>query len=203
MLNAYQNVFFAFYNKKKGGAIMEKKKPIYKRKWFIVLAVIIVLSVMFGGSSKEKKSAPKSEGTASVEKTCHMGELLKVGKMEYKVVDMSVKKQLGSEYINQKAQGVYLLLSVEVTNRSDQSVTVSDDFFKLKNGKKTYDSSSDAALFLGDKSIIFKKVNPDTTLKGMICFDVNENIAKSNTNILEVQTGIWGTEKGSIALKKA
>lgn len=183
------------------------KKPIYKRKWFIAIIVFVVLSVAFGGgesSSKTKSSPTKSEKSVEVsEKTCQMGDLLTVGKMEYRVLNKTLVTELGTKYLNKKAQGVYLLLNIEITNRSNRAVTVSDDFFKLKNNGKTYETSDDASIYLGDKSIIFKEVNPDTTLKGQICFDLNTTVANDNNNILEVQTGIWGTEKGCIALKKA
>lgn len=188
-------------------------KGLLKHKFLLIVIVLLIIGAagMAGGDDEEptknqtnedvvetsqtKKKTPKAE-----EKVYKIGDKLTVGDVRYKVTNVSTSKKVGSRYLNAKAQGRFLIISIQITNKGDEALTVSDSFFKLINGKKTYEVSNDT--IYADDSIILKEINPDITLKGKIIFDVPEKIAKAKDNYLQVQTGFWGTEKGSIALTK-
>lgn len=176
------------------------------KKWQIILIIVIVVGLFSGMSGdSEKDTTTKQENqtvekTEEVEKTYKMKETVKVGDVEYVVSSKKVSSTVGSEYFNEKAQGKFLTIDISIKNCGDEPLTVSDSFFKILNGEKEYGTSSDATIYLDD-SIIYKDVNPDVTLKGQIIFDVPEDVAKSDDIVLQVQTGVWGTETEKISLK--
>lgn len=104
---------------------------------------------------------------------------------------------IGDEYLNQKAQETYLIVSVTVKNNGDDALSVLDSFFKLKKGDKTYNTDSTAIMYLVDESIFAKEINPDASLMKKSCSKAT--IDDKNLQ-LQVQTGAWGTEKRLINL---
>lgn len=151
-------------------------------------------------SQIEKKSSSK-KSIASQKNTYKIGDKLSVGKVRYKVTQVTTSNRAGNKYLNTKAQGRYLIVTIQITNKGDDPLNVSDDYFTLINGNKTYEVDSTAGFYLKN-SIINETVNPDVTLKGRIAFDVSKKVASSKKNKLQVQTGFWGTEKGIIELRK-
>ncbi len=117
--------------------------------------------------------------------------------MEYTVNGIETTDTIGDEYLNQKAQETYLIVSVTVKNNGDDALSVLDSFFKLKKGDKTYNTDSTAIMYLGDESIFAKEINPDASLKGKIVFDVTKATIDDKNLQLQVQTGAWGHGKGA------
>ena len=173
------------------------------KKWQIVLIVILALGVigaLAGRGDEEKKNGePAAEKTDNKKKEDKKKEP-KVGDVEYTVNGIETTDTIGDEYLNQKAQETYLIVSVTVKNNGDDALSVLDSFFKLKKGDKTYNTDSTAIMYLGDESIFAKEINPDASLKGKIVFDVTKATIDDKNLQLQVQTGAWGTEKGLINL---
>lgn len=149
-------------------------------------------------SAPEETVAP-TEATV-VEATYGVGDVLKVGDVEYTVNAVSSSKTVGDQYLNTEANDMYLVLNVSVKNCGTEALTVSSDFFTLKNGENTYECDSSASIYDGDNSIIFETVNPDSTLTGNVIFDITQETIDSPSLQLQVQTGFWGTETGLINL---
>lgn len=176
------------------------------KKWQMILIVVVGVGIVgsfMGGNSDDNSHDTNDVQTVEKEekKSYKMNETVRVGDVEYVVSQKVVSKTIGNEYLNQKAQDTYLIIDISIKNLGNEELSVSDSFFTLLNGEKKYNTDSSGAIYLGDDSIIYKDVNPDVTLKGKIIFDVPENIAESQENILQVQTGVWGTEKEKISLK--
>ena len=94
--------------------------------------------------------------------------------------------------------GQFIILDVTVKNNENESLSVADDFFKLKLGDKEYSASTNASVALAaDKSeFLYKQINP-----GKIAFDVPDDVAADLGKLsVQVQTGLFGTEKGLISL---
>ncbi len=179
-----------------------------KLKWIILAIIIIgVIGAFMGGSSNDEsddtttKNEPKTEENNQEQetKTYHVGEVVKVGDVEYTVNSISAEKTVGDEYLNTDAQEMFLVVNITLKNLENEPLTVSDNFFKLKLGEKEYNTDSGSAIYLGD-SIIYKEVNPDATLTGTILFDVTQDTIDNQDLQLQVQTGAWGTEKEVINL---
>ncbi|WP_025730434.1 DUF4352 domain-containing protein [Heyndrickxia ginsengihumi] len=206
------------------------KKKFYKRWWFWVIVIIVVIAAtnMGGGkddntSSKSSKgttktaSAPvkddssstkKAESTKKANKVYKIGDTVKVGKMTYKINNISTAKKVGPSVAQKTANGTYVVLDVTLKNNGDKSVTVDSSFFKLKHGKKTYEADAEASLSANqkedgsiDNSFFAQDLNPDSTMSGKVAFDVAEDVANASDLKVQVQTGVFGTETQTINLK--
>lgn len=184
--------------------------------WQKILLAIIVIGIVgagLGGGNKEDNKSEnketvdtKKESDANKEKdkevsapVYYVGDLVKVGDVEYTINSILTTKEVGSEYINTTAQETFLVINLTLKNNEDEALTVSDNYFILKKGNKEYKVSSSAGIYLED-SIIYTEVNPDSTLTGSIAFDISEDTANDPSLQLQVQTGYWGTEKEIINL---
>lgn len=196
------------------------KKPFYKRAWFIVLAVIVLVIVVAtatkGGGDKKTENAAKPEPAAAAsetasaakdegkDKTGKIGQPLTVGKTEFTVNAVNVSKDAGeNEYMKETANGQFIILDVTVKNNENESLSVADDFFKLKLGDKEYSASTNASVALAaDKSeFLYKQINPGNSATGKIAFDVPDDVAADLSKLsVQVQTGLFGAEKGLISL---
>ncbi|GFI40167.1 DUF4352 domain-containing protein [Thomasclavelia cocleata] len=186
--------------------ILRKFKELSLMKKILCFIVIIgLIGIVAGGSSngetKKKEDEPTNEVTNEKEEY-KIGEVAKVGEVDYLINNVEVTKQIGSEYVNTKAKDTFLIIDISITNNEKESLTVADNFFKLLNGENEYSADSTGAIYLNDNSIIFKELNPGVTLQGKIVFDVPESVAMANETKLQVQTGIWGSEKDVISLSR-
>lgn len=194
--------------KAEDGKVYVEKKPFYKRVWFIVLAAIVVIGVFanMGGDSDSKDATAKSTATseattdsstkASSEETVYsVGQTFTVGDVEYTVNSVSTTQTVGDEFLNETAQGTYLLLNVTIKNNGDDALSVSNDYFTLYKGKTKYTSDSTASLYASDDSGFFlEKVNPGNALTSNVAFDIPQDVVSDPDLQLQVQTGYWGTQ---------
>ncbi len=135
-----------------------------------------------------------------------IGDVAEAGDMTYKVISAKTAQSVGESFLAEKAKGTYLVVELEVTNNSNDSSLVTSSFFKLKQGEKVYEADSVASLVAnsadGNDSFLGEDLNPDLTMKGVVVFDVPEKVAKAKDNLLQAQTGFWGTQTVDILLAK-
>lgn len=210
------------------GKVYKVKKPFYKKVWFWIVIVLLFGAV---GSSINKKdgnnntsntSAAKNSNSNSSkdtsnsntkvsssepEKTYTIGEIVKVGDMEYTVNSKETTNQVGPSIAPTSSKDTFLVVDLTVTNKSKKAVTVDSSFFKLIDGDKEFDADAAASLSANQgedgtvtNSFFLESLNPDVTMSGKIVFDVSNAQATSTSNQLRVQTGAWGTEKDLINL---
>ena len=77
--------------------------------------------------NRKKKNKEEETKTKAENK---IGEVVKVGDVEYIVNSKSLSQNVGGEF-GKNANGIYLILNVTVKNNGKKSITVTDDFFKL------------------------------------------------------------------------
>lgn len=197
--------------------VAKEKKPFYK-KWWVWLIVIIIFIGFLGGGDDETETVADNETSQSVSseviekaeeveeevvETVGIGQSLSISDVEYVVNEVTTTDYVGGEYTGKTSQGVFLIVNVTITNNGNESLNVSDNFFKLIDGDKEFDSNPSAAVYANDQSssFFFNKINPDLSLTGNVVFDVSQAVVDSQTKQLEVQTGYWGTEMGLINLQ--
>lgn len=198
------------------------KKPFYKKVWFWVVVVIVfgVFGSMGGEDevaetnteaassetnveateSTKEETAPTEEAEPVVE-AYGVGEEVKVGDVTYVVKDVQTATNVGGEY-GENSKGTYLVIDISVTNNGSEALMVSDDFFKLLNDGKTYESDATAGIYANETNSFFlKSINPDLTMDGKVVFDVSDAVIESTTKQLQVATGFWSTETELINLQ--
>ena len=206
------------------------KKPIYKRVWFWVLAVVVLGSFATGGddeaetttaadtqtqtttetettAASSESAAPVAEEPAPVEPSFTIGQVVNVGDVEYTVNSLSTATTLGSEYFNQTANGVFLIVEVRVKNNGQKAMMIDTNLFSLVDGEIVYDSDGTASTYANtDESgtnlgFFLENLNPGLEKTGNVVFDVPQSIIDGATKQLKVTTGFFGTESALINLQ--
>lgn len=209
--------------KDENGNVYVKKTPFYKKWWFILIIVLIAFGAIKGGggnnssqqsttsnSSTQVKTSEETAATKASEETKNteevtkaehkIGEIVKVGDVEYIVNSKSLSQNVGGEY-GKTANGIYLIVNVTVKNTGKKSITVTDDFFKLLKGDTEYATDGAAGLYANEEAKFFlSELNPENSITGNVVFDLSNETANASGLQLQVQTGIWGTQKGKISL---
>ncbi|MFI6534202.1 DUF4352 domain-containing protein [Nonomuraea sp. NPDC050547] len=124
-----------------------------------------------------KKEKPKPE-------TAGIGDVVKDGKFSFKVTRLERRGQVGGEFLNKDAQGVFLLVHVTVKNVSDEAQAFSGSAQKLFDGKGAeYEASSEAAIYLQDSKSLYEKINPGNSVKGVVLFDIPKTVKPASIEL--------------------
>ena len=186
--------------RKKGGCL----------KWLILIGGAIFIlgfcGAIFGGDNTTTE--PNDEGTAETatyneETTYSIGEAVDVGGLSVTVNGKSNQPAVGNEYLNETAgSGNYLLLDITITNNGNEAVTVDDSNFKLIRGETTFESDGIATIYVNDESTSFflNQLNPESTLSGIVAFDISEESASDPSLQLEVSSGFFSGDKELISI---
>lgn len=208
-----QNVEPVVKQKKKGGCL--------KTVGFVILGLIVlgVIIGMLGGEDSTDTSTNDSKETQTEtsapaptpdkeEKVNAIGDVVKVGTAVFTINSVELLDQVGPTALPETASGKYVVLDVTYKNEGNEAVMFDASFFKLKNGEKTYESDSMASMSANQgedgsiqESFFFQEVNPDSEVTGKVVFDVNPDVAESADLMVQVQTGLFGTETDTIKLK--
>lgn len=96
------------------------------------------------------------------------------GKFEFTVtkVQMGVKS-VGDQYLNQQAQGQFVLITVTVKNIGTKPQTMFDSNQKVTDNQgRTFDPDTGAAIYMSDNKIWMKDVNPGNSVTGTLVYDM-------------------------------
>lgn len=97
------------------------------------------------------------------------------GKFEFTVTKVEPgKTQIGDQYVGEKAQGQFVLVTVTVKNIGDEPQTLIDSEQKLIDGSgRQYTSNSMAALLLpGNEDAFITDINPGNSIKAVLVYDM-------------------------------
>lgn len=144
---------------------------------------------------------PKAQPAENKEETTKIGAPLKVGDLVFTVNSANATKKLTSPLGDK--DGNWIVVTATVKNESKEAVMIDSSFFKLlaKDGS-TYETDSDGLMYIdNNKNFFLEKINPNLSKQGMVLFAVPDG-AKPQDFMLQVQTGVFGTETGKIALTK-
>nr|WP_284291292.1 DUF4352 domain-containing protein [Luteimicrobium album] len=100
-----------------------------------------------------------------------MGDAVRDGKFEFTVtkVEKGVAK-VGDEYLNEKAQGQFVLVHMTVKNIGKEAQTFYDGNQTLRDtdGRK-FDADSEAGIYLDDSNAFLTTSTPATRSRGSWC----------------------------------
>lgn len=202
--------------KDENGRVYVEKKPFYKKWWVWLLASVVIISANGGedtnndatntGAGVTLSETTPSDGNAAeasnpVAQTYGIGQLVRVGDVEFTVNGIESAPNVGGEW-GKTSKGTYLIVDLTVTNKGTESLRVDNSFFKLKNNDKVYESDASAGIYANEEESFFlSSINPDVSMSGKVVFDVSQEVIDSNTKQLEVSTGYWDKETGLINLQ--
>ncbi len=159
---------------KAASAYAKAQRPWYKKKRFIVslglLLIIIIAAASSGGGSGGSGGGGSGGGTSGA-----VGQALTNAGTTYRVTKVTTKSTLGDPAIGgAKADGIFVVVSLELTNNKSETKTFSDGSAKIVSSDgKEYSTSSNAILALGaGESLLLKDIQPSLTTRGKLVFDV-------------------------------
>jgi hypothetical protein len=108
--------------------------------------------------------------------------------------------------LGEEANGTYVVADLGVTSTKDESVTITEEAIQLvAEGGNTYSTDSDgtfAAIGDGQEAFLLEDIGPNSTLDGVVVFDVPKSVLKAKLMELEFGELGFGDTHGYIALPK-
>ena len=171
-----------------------------------LFVIVLLIGSCMGGKSSTNKSAAtattKTEQAApTYDYSCDVEGVGKVKGMTSSKVGVAIAKlqEMGSidaPYSSKKAQGIFKVLYVVVSNNQKDAITVDANSYKLidEQGREfSHSTEGDVALQMSHRETLFlKKINPGNTLGGYIAYDVPKD---AKIRSLQFKGGMTGDKK--------
>ena len=162
---------------------------------FLIYAINLP-TVIDDSNQNNYDSSSASFTSASQPEYYKVGEKVRVGNIEYTVNNVWITRVVGDQYMNQKADGVYLMVDLTIENVGSQSTDISSGYIKVIDSKgRVFESDSSAWIYL-ENNLLFKQIQPGLPTKGQTVFDVPED----ESFMLQVTDSIWESKKKYIIL---
>ncbi|ELI6456122.1 DUF4352 domain-containing protein [Flavobacterium psychrophilum] len=107
-----------------------------------------------------------------------VGQSYDVGSLTYKVERVKFKKFIGGLYTLNKADGVFVIITLTVTNKSHKEINIDNSYFKLTDesgAEYGYSPDGTASLELSEfpgETFMGMSLNPNVAKKGKVVFEV-------------------------------
>ena len=192
-------------------ASQEGKKPSKFKSGCLGIIGLFIIIALIGSCMGGKSSTNKSTATNGSTKTeqaaptydysCDVEGVGKVKGMTSSKVGVAIAKlqEMGSidaPYSSKKAQGIFKVLYVVVSNNQKDAITVDANSYKLidEQGREfSHSTEGDVALQMSHRETLFlKKINPGNTLGGYIAYDVPKD---AKIRSLQFKGGMTGDKK--------
>lgn len=166
----------------------------------LAVIVVVVLAKAFGGgdgspaattsgvpapaaaaqADAPKADAPKADAPKAdapkpdAPKGAKIGQAVRDGKFEFTVTKVETgATKIGDQYLNQKAQGQFVLVHVTVKNIGDEAQLLADSAQKVRDAKgREFSADTTAAIYLKDNDVFLNEINPGNSVKGILVFDM-------------------------------
>lgn len=121
-----------------------------------------------------------------------IGENVIAGGISFKVTSVKTISSVGSEYLGEDADGIFLVIDLMMENNGKESVQIISDYFRLIDSQqRKFESDNQAWIYL-DENVFLKQLQPTIPTKGQIIFDIPTH---SETYILEVTDNIFALDR--------
>lgn len=144
-------------------------------------------------------SEPSIQKNTEIESS--IGKPIEIGHFVYTINNVSFRKSVGDEYMEETADGIYLLVNLSIKNISGETRTLDGSLFAItdKSGTK-YEYSNNASTALemsGKKTLFLKECQPRITTKGVLIFEVPQK----DEYYLHLVGSFGGTQSVQVLLK--
>ena len=161
-------------------------------------------------ASSKPASGPGSKGNepnknASEENTPSVGpsESVEVDDLRWSLLHAETKHTIGEAGVaGATANGVFVVVTLHVTNKKHGTATMTSDIVVLTVAKKEYKASSGADIALsaeGGKTFLIQELTPEESLAGKAAFDVPPQVLHESPQLRFNELG-FGSTHGYISL---
>ena len=169
-------------------------------KFGLVIVIFVLMGIAMSHSSNSKNIgtnensilSPKVVETTPKEeiKTYFLGDTIQAGDFKWKITKVSTTNEIGQDvmgtFFGKKADGLFVILDVEVENTGNSAEYLTDSYIKLVDSQnREFSPNPVAAIYLKPEgsALVFAQINPGITKKGKIVYDVPENVKNFNVKI--------------------
>ncbi|MBJ8341188.1 DUF4352 domain-containing protein [Antrihabitans sp. YC3-6] len=159
----------------------KKKFP----KWLIVVGVIVVILIIFaatggGGDKDEAKSSDSSSQSSGNDSKpddngAPIGTEVRDGKFGFVVTNVDIgKTTIGTnEYLKEDAQGQFVLVTIDVSNTSDEPQSYFGQNQKLFDAQgREFANNFSAEMNVNDSNLLIGDINPGNKITVTVVFDI-------------------------------
>lgn len=175
-----------------------------------LFVLLLVIGALIGddtqnSTEKEPVSTTTQDGSkepvTEENKKIGIGEEITVGEVTFKVNSIGEANEISAangymKYTPDAEGAVFFNVNVTVRNDGTEMIQTDSSFFKLKTANGAEYSPS-SIIVADDRYFLFEGINPGLSLTGNVVFEVPAGLTGLD---LQVQTGFWGTETGTINL---
>lgn len=126
-------------------------------------------------ADSQEAESPTSEAPArEAPAEARIGTAVRDGKFEFTVTKVKAGvATVGDNYLEQKAQGQYVLVNVTITNIGDEAQYFSDSEQKVKDAQgRQFSADTSAAIYIKGNDVFLNEINPGNTVKGVLVYDM-------------------------------
>jgi hypothetical protein len=132
------------------------------------------------GDGGEKKESCGTKATSDCTPRVGPNGSVTVDALKWRIASARSATELGDQTygLGEKADGVFVIVDLEVTSSHDESVTLSDSVIKLETEGTSYEADNDgtvAAIGAGEEPFFLESLGPDSTMTGTVVFDLPES----------------------------
>ena len=118
---------------------------------------------------------------------------------------VSRSQQVGTEVfgelIGERADGVFVILDVEIENTGRTAEYLLDSEVKLLDNQRREFSTSIASIYLGEEAFLFEEINPGIKKRGKLVFDVPPSLLEEGGLKIRIPTGLFSNEVYGIIIR--
>lgn len=114
-----------------------------------------------------------------------VGDAARDGKFEFTVVKVEPGvKEIGDDFLSQKAQGQFVLVHLTVENIGDEAQYFDGSNVTAYDGKnREFAADTEAAIYLDDSNSFLNEINPGNSVEGVVVFDVPADVTLSRLEL--------------------
>jgi len=152
---------------------------------------VVPLQTNERASSPTQNTNPIIAAPKPVEvKTYAIGDSFQAGDFNWQITKVTTASQIGEEFsgalLGKKADGIFLIVSVEIENTGSSAKLLSNSFMRLVDDRgREFSPDAGAAIWLKPQgsALMFEQINPGIVKKGKIVFDVPVGLKVANIRI--------------------
>lgn len=126
---------------------------------------------------------PKADDAGAAK--AKIGTAVRDGQFEFTVTKVEKNvASVGSEYLNEKAQGTYVIVHVTVKNIGEKAQLFSDSSQKVLDGSgREFSTDTAAGIYIEDNKVFFNDINPGNSVKGKLVFDMPKGASPATVEL--------------------
>ncbi len=172
-------------------------------KTSVILGLLVIILCIAGCSSYDNTIAQKEEaaGYGMKSKVYNINEPINFGDLEFTVLSFEECK----EYKGHETENKFVVITVNVKNIGKEPVAIDNNYFILVDDEdRIYETDATRDISIVDDNYfsLVDSINPGLSKKGMISFEVPEDV---NTYMLGIRDNIFdfgGAEYRYVVLKQ-